>query len=171
MEYDDSQDIVESLGDFSAAEFSEPELEAKLEDSSDSDSFDNFFLPKKNKKTMKPVTKVVTVTTRPVIMTRPVAVTKPVMKTSSSKEKNGVKGADGYFTCEQCSYRSKKTTSIQSHAWKMHNGPRPVFEFICELCSKDFRDKQGLKRHLNWHNNVIKFYCGNFDDICKIIQF
>lgn len=149
FDYDSENPIEDSQDDWSAP-FQEPELNLKIEDDEcdrlgdDEDydeAFDAYFPPPSKKKKLKksfPVEKI----------------PKP------PKIKFGLKTINGYLTCEDCDYKTKKVTSMQSHKWKIHNGPKPVGQYICEHCSKDFREKQGLKRHLDWHANVKKFFCG-----------
>lgn len=134
----DFEDNAEDTIDYAYDDFS-----ARFDDNANDDSVDsNNFLPPKEIKMKKSSYRVEKPKRSPIIV-------------------NGIKSVNGYFSCDECNnYKTKKATSIQSHKWKLHNGPKPVKQFICELCSKDFREKQGLKRHLDWHWNIKKFFCG-----------
>lgn len=75
----------------------------------------------------------------------------------------------GFFNCDDCGYLTKKSTALSSHKWKVHNGPKPVKEFFCELCSKQFSLKESLIRHLDMHNKVIRYACGESLSLSSLI--
>lgn len=83
----------------------------------------------------------------------------------SHKEINSLKSIKGYFYCDKCSHKCAKKHSLMIHKHKVHDGPVPQKEFICEQCSKEFHLKESLKRHMARHNNDRRFVCGEFSQL------
>lgn len=60
---------------------------------------------------------------------------------------------DGLFSCTVCNkYSTRSKHNLKSHL-KVHSSERP---YRCDICMKDFKHKQSLKKHLgNIHNTML----------------
>lgn len=61
--------------------------------------------------------------------------------------------------CEECFYETNLKSSYLNHQWKIHGGSKPEPTYICEICSKGFFRNERLKRHLDRHNNIKRYFC------------
>lgn len=86
------------------------------------------------------------------------------IKTSQMKKLNQLEKlkARKLHRCSNCDFESNVKSSYLNHQWKIHDGSKPEFVYICEICSKGFRRRERLKRHLDHHNSIKRYFCGNF---------
>lgn len=67
--------------------------------------------------------------------------------------------------CSKCEFECVNKRSMDKHLYEnCHKGakPSPPLIIMCEICSKEFRDRALFNRHLDRHNNVKRFFCGEF---------
>lgn len=81
---------------------------------------------------------------------------------------NRKQGARAYIIrnthkCSKCEFECVNKRSMDRHLYEnCHKGakPSPPLIIMCEVCSKEFRDRALFNRHLDRHNNVKRFFCG-----------
>ena len=62
--------------------------------------------------------------------------------------------------CNECDYKTTSSSCMVAHKCRKHGGPAIETKFLCHLCPKTFKKAVLLKRHLDKHNNVKRFTCG-----------
>lgn len=61
------------------------------------------------------------------------------------------------YKCEQCGQICNTFSTLQSHLIAVHSGESNAF--TCELCNKQFTQRQHFVGHLNGHQGVKPFQC------------
>lgn len=99
-------------------------------------------------------------------------------KQSKHLRLNNKQGARPYIVrnthkCSKCDFECVNKRSMDRHLYEnCHKGakPPPPPIIMCEICSKEFRDRALFNRHLDRHNNVKRFFCGESIYFLKTLQ-